>query len=136
MSNPNDSKIIELKKQIQEKRDKIDSTKRFSPITNCNFEFEETRYNINVLQKEQLTLILVKLNMYRLSVKDLELSNEFTISGYKLEEWIADIKSRIDILSRKDEEKKLKLMEDKLTELLSNEKKVELELDEIANMLK
>ena len=135
MSSMNDSKIIELKKQIQEKREKLDSIKKFSPITNCSIEFNSIRFNIQATPKEQLIMLLVKLNSLKLSALNLEL-DEFTISGYKIEDWISDIKSKLDILSRKDEERKLKAMEDKLNDLLSNEKKVELEIDEIANSLK
>jgi nucleoid DNA-binding protein len=57
------------------------------------------------------------------------------ISGYLLSEWISDIKTKIEILSRKDEERNLKAMEDKLVKLLSDGKKVELELNEIESLL-
>jgi hypothetical protein len=79
---------------------------------------------------------MVKLNLYRISAKDLELTEEFNISGYKPEEWIADLKAKLDILSKKDEERKLKVMEEKLNRMLSDEKKTELELNEIAEFLK
>jgi hypothetical protein len=39
-------------------------------------------------------------------------------------------------MSRKDEESKLRDMESKLTKLLSDRKKVELEIDEIESLLK
>ncbi|MFB0830237.1 hypothetical protein [Brevibacillus laterosporus] len=42
-------------------------------------------------------------------------------------DWIKDLKSKLDIVRRKEEEHKLKVMETKLHQLLSNEKKVELE---------
>lgn len=136
MSNINDSKIIELKKQIKEKREKLDTIKKFSPITNCSIEVDGVRFNIQVLGKEQLISLMVKLNSYRLSAKDLSVLDDYIISGYKVEDWITDMKAKLDLVSRKDEERKLKFMEDKLNELLSNEKKVEIELNEIEDMLK
>lgn len=83
-----------------------------------------------------MVYLLVKLNTLAISAKDLDMLNEFKISGFNLQDWIEDIKSRIDILSRKEEERSLKVMEDKLHKLLSENKKVELELDEIESILK
>ena len=136
MSNVNDIKIMELKEQIVVKRDKLNAIKKFSPVTNCSIELDGVRYNIQVLTREQLILLLVKLNSYFYSAKSLELLDDYIISGYKAEEWIVDMKARLDIISRKEEEKKLKEMEIKLDRMLSNEKKTELELSDIAEMLK
>lgn len=132
----NDSKIMTLKTQILEKRNKLDGIKKFSPITNCSIEVDGIRSNIQVLVREQLVTLLVKLNCYRISAKDLELPDGFSVSGYRVEDWIADIKAKLDVVSRKDEERKLKSMEAKLDLLLSNDKKVELEINEIESMLK
>jgi hypothetical protein len=136
MSNEtNDQRILQLKKQIEEKKEQLGKSLKFTPLTNCSLELEGERYNINVLSKEQLTLLMIRLNMYRLSAKDLSISS-IEFSGYDVLDWIVDIKTKIEILSRKDEERNLKTMEDKLVKLLSDGKKVELELDEIASLLK
>lgn len=135
MGNANDTKILELKAQIKEKKNKLKKLKKFVPITNCSIEVDTVRYNLQVLNKEQLITLLVKLNSIRLSVVDLELE-EYFISGYKIEDWISDIKSRLEILSLKEEENKLLVLENKLHTLLSTDKKVELEIDSIESMLK
>ena len=83
-----------------------------------------------------MVFLAVKLNAYIISAKALELIDNYTISGYHANEWMEDILAKLDIASRKDEELKLKEMERKLDVLLSNEKKVELELDSIESMLK
>jgi len=129
----NDLKIMELKKQIEDKKAKLIKSQKFAPITNSSIELDGVRTNIQVLNKEQLTFLLVKLNSYAKSAKDLEI--DFVISGYHIVDWIADIKSKLDFVSRKEEENKLKMMESKLHQLLSNEKKVELEIDEIMKSL-
>lgn len=136
MSNINDAKIMELKKQIEDKKGKLAGITKFAPITNCSIELDGVRYNINTLQKEQLISLMVRLNSYMLSAKDLNILDDYKISGYKVGEWIVDIRTKLDILSRKDEEIKLKVMEAKLDKLLSDEKKTELELNEIADILK
>jgi len=136
MSNINDKKIMELKKQIAEKKVKLEGINRFVPVTNCSIELDGQRYNLNTLQKEQLTQLMVKVNLYSMSAKDLELDDDYIISGYKPEEWIADMKAKLNILSKKDEERKLKAMEEKLDRMLSDEKKTELELNDIEALLK
>jgi len=130
----NDKKIMELKKQIEEKKNKISKSQRFTPITNCSIEVDGVRYNLQVLTKDQLITLMVKLNAYAMSAKDLELDG-FVISGFEVADWITDIKSKLDFVSRKEEENKLKMMESKLHQLLSNEKKVELEIEEIMKSL-
>jgi hypothetical protein len=135
MSNANDQRILTLKKQIVEKKEKIGKATRFTPVTNCSIEVDGIRHNIQVLLKDQLIALMVKLNAYFMSAKALNVQDEYFISGYHVSEWIADIQSKIDILSRKNEENQLKAMEDKLSKLLSERKKVELEIDEIESML-
>jgi len=132
----NDSKIITLKKQIAEKRAKLEGIKNFSPVTNCSIEFEDTRYNIRVLTKEQVISLMIKLNINRMSARDVGLLDDVIISGYKVEDWIADFKARLEDIKRKDEEKKLVAMESKLDRLLSDEKRTSLELEDIENLLK
>jgi len=132
----NDDKIMELKSQIKEKKEKLKGKKRFTPITNCSIEIDGVRCNLQVLGKEQLITLLIKLNTYRLSVIDLGLQDEYIISGYKLEEWINDIKSKLDVVSHREEENKLQLLESKLEYMLSNEKKIELEIGSIEELLK
>lgn len=136
MSNVNDKKIMELKQQIAEKKIKLEGISRFVPITNCSLEIDGQRYNIQVLQKEQLIQLMIKVNLYLMSAKDLKLDEDYIISGYKPEEWITDMKAKLDIISKKDEERKLKAMEEKLDKLLSDEKKTELELNDIEAFLK
>jgi transcriptional regulator of NAD metabolism len=136
MGNTNDQRILTLKKQIEEKKEKLGKSTKFVPVTNCSIELDGVRYNIQVLTKEQLIMLMVKLNSYLMSAKVLEVLDDFNISGYHVSDWISDIQAKIDVLSRKDEERKLKAMEDKLLKLLSDGKKVELEIDEIESLLK
>lgn len=135
MANANDTRILELKKQIEEKKEKLGKVLRFSPITNCSLELDGQRKNIHALSKEELVLTLVKLQSYLASAKELEIEEHLTISGYHVTDWIADFKAKFEVLNTMAETKKLKAMEAKLVQLLSEGKKVELELDDIASML-
>jgi hypothetical protein len=80
-------------------------------------------------------ILLIKLNVYALSMKSLKIET-LNISGYSIDDWMTDIKLKLDILAQKEEEGKLKALESKLATLLSNDKKTELELDSIEKLLK
>lgn len=134
--NKNDDMILVLKKQIEDKKALLNKAKKFSPITNCSINVDGVQININTLQREGLIGLLVKLHSLQSSAIELELLDEYNISGYNISEWIEDLKNKLEVLSVKQEEAKLKQMESKLSQLLSNEKKVELELEEIMKELK
>lgn len=136
MANKNDERILELRKQIQEKKDKLGKIGRFTAITNCIIEIDGKNINLNVLDKEKLIALAVKLNAYLMSAKALGLAEQYKISNNSVSDWITDIMGKLDILNKKDEEKSLSLMEAKLEKMLSDEKQVELELDAIADLLK
>ena len=133
MATKNDERVLQLKKIIDEKKAELKAVKRFTPVTNCVLDLDNQKYNLNVLQLEDLKLLLVKLNMYLMSANDLDI--ELVISGYNVTEWMSDIKSKIEIFEYKKKESELKTLEAKLDKMLSDEKKTELELDEIASLL-
>lgn len=134
MSNINDNKILELRKQIEVKKSKLSQINKYNYLTNLVLDLDGQKYNLNVLKVKDLNLLLIRLNAYRLSALDLKIN--CIICEYNVCNWMDDIKAKIDLLSRKAEEVKLKAMEDRLVELLSNEKKVELEINEMEELLK
>lgn len=136
MTNTNDQRILELKSQIELKKEKLGKILKFTPATNCSIELDGNRHNIQVLNKEQLISLMVKLNAYFTSAKALGVVNDYFISGYLAEDWIGDIQIKLAILKQREEQQSLKAMEDKLLKLLSDRKKVELEIDEIESLLK
>lgn len=138
MSNLNDNKILILRKQIEVKKQKLESmNRRYIGITNSIIFIEEKKYNLNVLKKDELIMLAIKVEMMYQAAKSLSFidENEIELSGYKLMDWINDIKLKLEIMNYKEEKKKLDVMEEKLTKLLSEEKKVELEINEIEAML-
>lgn len=134
MTNQNDKRILELKAQIAIKKEKISKSQRFMPITNCSLDLGGAKYNLNTQTAEQLTFLLVRLNMYQMSAENLKIEN-FVISNYPATDWMEDIQNKLNVLSRKEEERKLKEMEAALDKLLSKEKKTELDIDNIAAQL-
>jgi hypothetical protein len=132
----NDDRILELKKQIEDKRKTISEKKiRFVPETNCILNMDGMTINLNVCSDDALVLLLIRLNSYLMSAVELGMP-DFEISGYSVTDWIKDIKSKLEVSSLKKEETDLKKMESKLDKLLSNDKKTEIEIDEIASLLR
>ena len=131
----NDDRILELKKQIEIKKKALTEKRvRFVPETNCVLTLDKDTYNLNVCTEDILSFLLIKLNMYVMSAKDLEVEIP-EISGYSVETWMTDIKNKLTEKNVKKEENDLKRMEAKLDKLLSDDKKTELEIDEIASLL-
>lgn len=128
----NDDVILKLKKEIETKKKLIKSSERFTPVTNCSLVLDGESFNLNVLGKKQIVPLMVKLNAYAKSAEDLGVSDDLEYSGFKIEDWMVDLKSRWGFINRANEEARLKALELKLHNLLSVDKKVELELAEIA----
>ena len=136
----NDSLIIELKKQVEEKQKALDSSKRFQPKTNCSlclpFPFNSERVNLNVADKPKLQELAVGLNLLKMSYDSLgEAVSDYSPGGYKLQDWVDDVNARLFILNRSQEEARLKALKDKLHGLLSIDKKVELEIAQLKEMI-
>jgi len=128
----NDSAILKLKAAVDKKRVDLKLSQRFAPITNCSLELYGDRINLQVLSESQATMVLVTMNTYLMSAVDLGLEGKCMFSGYLIEDWITDLKGKLAYLNRATEGNKLKAMESKLQELLSSEKRVELELEAMA----
>ena len=133
--NSKDDRIIVLKNKIEEQKKKIDKSKlKFVPETNCVLDLDEKTYNLNALDYEGLSVLLVKLNMYRISQEDLGF--DLNYSGYSISDWISDIKQKIEVLETKNSIKHLDSMKASLDKLLSEDKATELKIDAIEASLK
>lgn len=131
----NDDRILELKKQIETKKKDLSGRKvRFLPETNCVLDLDGNKYNLNVLDDGALMFLMLKLNLYNMSADNLKMPHPI-LSGYPVDLWINDIKSKLAVAGMKREEADLKKMEAKLDKLLSDDKKTELEINEIASWL-
>ena len=132
--NKNDDRILELKEKIEKKKLELSGKNtRFVPITNCILLLSGT-YNLNTFDEISLKTMLVRLHSYKMAADDLGIS-DLELSGYSIDDWISDIKNKMEVLNVKNEIANLKRMEAKLDKLLSEDKKTELELNDIAALL-
>ena len=134
MAQKNDEKILELKKQIENKRQIFKKQNvSYSPITNCLLVLDKVTYNLCV---ENLELMLIKVNMMVITAKDAGIdTSKFIISGFTLDDWLTDIKGLLSVQRYKKENNKLNELEKQLTSLLTDDKKVELEIENLAALL-
>ena len=131
----NDDRIMLLKKQVEEKKVALMAAKSNEPYkTTCVIDLDGNKINIHVLKADELAMLLVKLNAYRISAENLGMQL-FAISGYDVNMWMDDVKKRIVMLKSKETERELKAAEEKLNALLSEDKKTELEIDNIEALL-
>lgn len=134
MTRKNDERIMELKSQIEKKRNELSKQlKRFIPITNCLLVLDKVTYNLHVDSSE---LLLIRLNSMRLSAKDLDIdTSKIMISGYSLDDWIMDVKNNLESKTYKKKKKDLDDLEKELTALLSDDKQTELKIDSLEALL-
>ena len=129
----NDEKIIELKKKIADKKEKINAV--FEPKTDMQLILNGNAYDINALPLKELIQTAIVFNSYVESAKQLGLLEEFNFSKHNAQLYIEDILSRIAYLRNKKELTDLQIAERKLESLLSAEKKTEIAIDKIASAI-
>lgn len=138
MATKNDAVIVQLQAKVDAKRKEIGDVKRFAPKTNCSMHFNGTRYNIHTLTEDVLVLLLVQLKALQLAADVLESQDmpvDVMIDGYAVETWFGDLAQKHAINLQSVEVKKLHALEARLKTLMSDDKKAELELEEIMKEL-
>lgn len=137
MSTKNDEMILQLKKKVEEQKAELAKLPRtLQSETSTVFRPDVENMNLRVMSVEQLKLLKVKLHTYTMAATDLGMEqNEVVISGFSIDKWMHDIDMQISVLTRAEKEKKLKETEATLNRMLSDDKRTELELQELAKML-
>ena len=144
MANKQDEQVQALFKVVQEKKAEIAKTEKPSWETNCAFRYNPNAAaidaNIQVISKASeliaiAAFLLEKEAFYKSANEALGTDVKFKWLGYSLEEWMTDIKTRlnkVEISKRKDELEKL---EARLNSLISPELRNQMELDAITAIL-
>ena len=137
----NDQIIIDLQEKLTQRKNKIVDPGKTSPMINCQFPINgrgtinlHTIHNINDLLPLAAILIREK--------ESFEKANEYCgteevymYSTHTFEEWMHDIKMRINKLKFVEETKKLQQIQSKLLSLESDDLKKSRELEEIKKLL-
>lgn len=137
MAAKNDERILELKKQIEEKKKELGKQPRFSPVTTCLFDRDGCKVNIHALRSiKDINAMLVFFNTYAMSARDLGIDcADVELGGFSVLDWMEDLKSKKEVIEYTEKKEQLTTLEKKLDKLLSDDKKTELEIDAIADLI-
>lgn len=133
----NDDRILTLKKQIEDKKKELGKQPRFSPVTTCMFTYNGNRVNIHTLTTvNDINAMLVYFNIYAMSAENLGIDLEdVRFDGFSVSDWMEDLRAKKAVVEYTAKKSQLGAMEKKLDKLLSDDKKTELEIDAIADLL-
>lgn len=133
----NDERILELKKQIEDKKKDLGKQPRFSPITTCLFTYNGNKVNMHTLTSvKEINAMLVHFNTYVMSANDLDIDcNDIVFDGFSVSDWMEDLTMKKEVIEYTAKKAQLTSLEKKLDKLLSDDKKTELEIDAIAGLI-
>lgn len=141
----NDTRIKEMLSKIKVQIDEhLKNKPKTSYSTNGIFKDKssiDAIININAITDIKIFISIVanlleKNEYYKKSVELLAIkADDIKIDGYTVDEWISDIKQRIDTINWTAKRKQLQDAHEKLNCLISEEAKTSLELDSISAIL-
>jgi hypothetical protein len=145
-SKEKDQLIDQLLKKVEEKKKQIEKIKNPDFKTNLLFNVEifgnPARMNLNTVSEEVLFSFLAYVNMLIEQSKKIESSFQLTDItfprlwyGYTLSDWENDIILKIKQKQSLKQTKELREIEDKLNNLMSEDKKKDIELTNLKNLL-
>jgi hypothetical protein len=148
-----DEQILALIQEVARRKEEIAKLEKPNWKTNCYFLYEEvgdSRNNVHANQGHNLhvfsdvsRLILMaaflkdRSNSYLLMAQELGVENPppFKWNGFSLEDWLEDIKTRINKIQIAAKKTKLADLENRLNKIISPETRRKMELEAIAKEL-
>lgn len=138
MTTKNDDNVLLLQEKIQNKEESLKKlSTSFAPKTNLIFG----KRNLNVAKEADLLEITRDLIMAQkvdeeIKSKDFGFNEEyFKIHGYSIDDWLHDVRKKMESIRIMEEKQKLSKLKAELKDYLSDEKRIELELDRISRLI-
>lgn len=137
MATKNDNTILLLKDKAKKKRAELGTEPKFTPVTTCVFTLYGEKVNIHTLDKSKVLFYLTQFRSMIEAAKDIPDASpeDIIVDGFDITEWYNDLLSKLSTLQYMKKLRDITALEQKLDKLLSEDKKVELELDDIAKLL-
>lgn len=137
MATKNDNTILLLKEKARKKRAELGAEPKFAPVTTCVFTLYGEKVNIHTLDMSKTLFYLTQFKSMIEAAKDIPEASpqDIIIDGFDITEWYNDLLSKLSTLQYMKKLRDITALEQKLDKLLSEDKKVELELDDIAKLL-
>ena len=141
----NDLKIKELMAKVAVQKEQLGLKPKCVLKTNGIFKYhakdDDSYFNLNTVKNSQvlvkaLAFLLKEVASVTEASKLLELDvPEFSHNGYSFQDYVDDFKSRLAVLKYEERKAHLELTEAKLSQLVSEETRTEMELDKIEKLL-
>lgn len=136
----NDAQIEAYRKKVEEKRNELGEQPKAHYQTNAVLTIQGTKHNFNLLRTTAACVdvaaqLAAYSNSYDQANKWLGTDVKLELGGYTLEQWIADLKLRTQILEWNVGKAKLDVMDQQLADLLSDDAKTAKAIANIAGEL-
>lgn len=137
MSTNLDAKILALQAKLQEKKKEIENIETSKWLTSCVFKFPGSSeiFNIQTITDESLLFFIQNWCQQQLNPMRSAGSKPLVWLNYNLNDWIADVGTRIQRMTLAQKKAEFKNMENTLESLLSNDAKADKILKEIESKL-
>ena len=125
----NDNTVAETLQKISAQKTELKlKLSNFVPTTNMNLEIFGKRFNLHVSDEHELKFLFSFL-------KGLDTTYPHKIGGFWVTSWICDLENKISNLELKTKLNQLEMVEKKLTDMFTPEKKNQIEFDNLLNLL-
>lgn len=134
MKNEKDELIESLLKQVESKKAGLERIRNPQFKTNLSLPIFGARINLNAASEEDLISALGLLYSM-VSMKDYYPETDFKYHGFSIADWRSDIILKLDQKKFQAKNAELREIEKKLQDLISEDKKKEIELEKIKKLL-
>jgi hypothetical protein len=138
----NDERIKQLMAEVEDRKEKLGAKPKATWLTNGVFKFSASEFfNLNTIQNsdklvEALSFLINKTRDQDEAAQLLGVSEpSFEWGGYSIQDWLADFKTRLSIVTWEANKAKLDATQAKLAQLVSEEARTEMELDSISKSI-
>lgn len=137
MDSERDNYVLRLIENIKTKEKDLGEKPTFSPKTTCIFTFNNNKINIHTLDIGNVNFYLVYFNSLYLSATNLNIDPMTVIyEGFSIDNWMYDLHQRASMLEWTQKSNQCTELKSQLDKLLSEDKQKELQLNNIADLIK
>lgn len=139
-----DKLTLNLIQEVKKQKEEIAKAERPNWVTNCSFSYTERPNDaINIHVEANIRNLICIAAFLRERERSYKEASEilgidaptFTWCGFNVNDWIEDLKTRINKIQIASKRKKLEALESRLNSIISPELRAKMELEEIASEL-
>lgn len=140
MAKKTDQKTLDLIKEVARQKEEISKAEKPNWLTNCTFQGDDKSQITNIHVESNLKNLInivaflqQKETAYNVAAKTLSVeAPAFEWGGFKVSDWVEDVKTRLNKVQIATKRKKLEALETRLNSIISPELRAELELEAIS----